>query len=120
MTNIEQYLRDNKPDIPEEGQFLIETNARLSKVEGIKLCVEEDHHHGRTALVIALAGGFLLGCLVTLLIMLYPLPSIIVDSASFDSIIAKLQEWRDVFIAMIAACAIVLGVVFMTRKEEAL
>ena len=40
MKDIEQYLRENRPETPVEGQFLIETNARLSKVEGIRRSVE--------------------------------------------------------------------------------
>ena len=32
MTDIEQYLRNNKPEMPEEGHFLIETNVG----EGLK------------------------------------------------------------------------------------
>ena len=63
--DIEQYLRDNKPEMPEEGQFLVETNARLCNVEGVKKCVDEDRHRGRMALIIALAVGLGLGCLTT-------------------------------------------------------
>ena len=33
MKDIEQILRDNKTELPDEGAFLIETNARLSQVE---------------------------------------------------------------------------------------
>ena len=46
MMDIEQYLRDNKPEMPEEGQFLVETNARLRNVEGVKKCVDEDLRRG--------------------------------------------------------------------------
>lgn len=120
MRDIEQYLRENKPEMPEEGQFLIETNARLSNVEGIKRCVDEDRHRGRKALVIALAAGFVLGCLMTLLVMFYPAPSIEANPVFFDKLMAGLQEWKEVFIALIAVCAIALGVVFMGRKKEAL
>ncbi|MBO4264013.1 MAG: hypothetical protein J5871_04975 [Bacteroidales bacterium] len=120
MMDIEQYLRENKPEMPEEGQFLIETNARLRNVEGVKQCVDEDRHRGRTALIIALATGLVLGCLVTLLAVCYPVPSMGAGSAAFDTLIAGLQAWKEVFIALIAACAIALGVVLMTRRQEAL
>jgi len=120
MMDIEQYLRDNKPEIPEEGQFLIETNARLSNVEGVKKCVDEDRHRGRMALILALAAGLVLGCLATLLVVFYPLPSIEVDQSALAKVVAGLKEWKEFLIILIAACAVALGVVFMTRKKEAL
>lgn len=119
MMDIEQYLRDNKPDMPEEGQFLVETNARLRNVEGVKKCVDEDRHHGRMALIIALGAGLVLGCLATLLVVFYPLPSIEVNSSTLAKFVAGLQEWKEFLIALIAGCAIALGVVIMTRKKEA-
>ena len=120
MMDIEQYLRDNKPEMPEEGQFLVETNARLCNVEGIKKCVDEDRHRGRVTLMIALAAGLVLGCLATLLVVFYPLPSIEVNSSALAKVVAGLKEWKEFLIAIIAGCAIALGVVFMTRKKEAL
>ncbi len=33
---------------------------------------------------------------------------------------AGLKEWEELLIALIAGCAIALGVVFMSRKKEAL
>lgn len=120
MMDIEQYLRDNKPEMPEEGQFLVETNARLRNVEGVKKCVDEDRHHGRVALIIALAAGLVMGCLATLLVAFYPLPSIEVDQSAIALAVDGLKEWKDSLIALIAGCAIALGVVFMTRKKEAL
>ena len=119
MMDIEQYLRDNKPEMPEEGQFLVETNARLRNVEGVKKCVDEDLRRIRMALIIALAVGLGLGCLATLLIVFYPMPSIEVGQSAIARIMAGLKEWKDFLIVLVAGCAIALGVVFLTRKKEA-
>ena len=51
MKDLEQFLRDNAPETPEEGQFLLETNARLNAVEGIKKTVDGERHRGRVALI---------------------------------------------------------------------
>ena len=120
MMDIEQYLRDNKPEMPEEGQFLVEPNARLCNVEGVKKCVDEDRHRGRVALMIALGAGLVFGCLATLLVVFYPLPAINVNSSALAKAMAGLKEWEELLIALIAGCAIALGVVFMSRKKEAL
>ena len=117
--DIEQYLRDNKPEMPEEGQFLVETNARLRNVEGVKKCVDEDLRRSRMALIIALAVGLGLGCLATLWVVFYPMPSIDVGQSAIARIMAGLMEWKEFLIALVAGCAIALGVVFMARKKEA-
>jgi hypothetical protein len=119
MMDIEQYLRDNKPEMPEEGQFMVETNARLRNVEGVKKCVNEDLRRGRMALIITLAVGLALGCLISLWVVFYPMPSIEVGQSAIARIMAGLKEWKDFLIALVAVCAITLGVVFMTRKNEA-
>lgn len=120
MMDIEQYLRDNRPGMPEEGQFLIETNMRLDKVEGIKKCVDEDRHRGRTALIVATMGGFALGCIATLLARFYPLPPIAADMSFLARVVEFLQEWEEVFIVLIAGCALSLGLLCITRPEEVL
>lgn len=119
MTDIEQYLRNNKPEMPEEGHFLIETNVRLSRVEGVKDCVSDDRHRSRTAMIMALMTGLLLGCLAALLVMLYPLPHWDATRAALTRFIESLQEYKDLFLGSIAICAIALGVVFVTRKRGA-
>ena len=47
------------------------------------------------------------------------LPSIEVDQTVFARIIAGLKEVKEYLIVLVAGCAIALGVVFITRKEEA-
>ena len=41
-------------------------------------------------------------------------------SRDLAKVVAGLQEWKEFLIAIIAGCAIALGVVFMSRKKEAL
>ena len=119
MKDIDKYLRDNAPELPDEGQFLIETNARLNAVEGIKQTVDGERRRGRIALIIALAAGLVLGCLLTLLVLFYPMPSLQMDSALMTKLVDSLQSWKEVLYFIIAACAIALGLVLMTRKKEA-
>lgn len=119
MKDIEQILRDNKPELPDEGAFLIETNARLSKVEGIKDTVEKEYRRGRRALIIALVAGLVLGCLLSLLVMLYPLPSLAADQTAFTKILDTLRGSMQYLLLPIAACAIALGLLLMRSGKEA-
>lgn len=116
--DMEKFLRDNQPELPEEGEFLIETNARLSNMEGLKNFVDADRQRGRMAILIALSSGLILGFLATLLVMLYPFPAIEVCPAVFDKMIVMLHERKEVFIALFAGCSVALGVMFMIRKKE--
>ena len=119
MKDIEQFLRDNAPETPDEGQFMIETNARLNAVEGIKQSVDGEHRRARTALIISLATGLVIGCLLTLLVVFYPVRPTQWDSSVFMKAIETLQEWKELLFILIAALAITLGLLFVTRKREA-
>ena len=103
------------PEIPEEGQFLIETNARLDAVEGIKKTVDGEHRRWRKALVIALVAGLVLGCLLTLLAVFCPVQT---EQSSFSKAIETLQHGREILMGFVACCAIALGVLSMTKKRE--
>lgn len=120
MKDIDQFLRDNAPETPDEGQFLIETNARLDSVEGIKKTVDDENRRWRIALVIALASGLVLGCIVTLLVMFYPVQPARADVSFITRTVEALRDWKEVLMGFIACCAIALGLIFMTRKREAL
>ena len=120
MKDIEQYLRQNKPETPDEGQFIIETNARLSNVEGIKGTVDAERHRGRLMLVIALVAGLVIGCLFTLFVVFFPVPSIETELSAFSKAIVSLKEWKALLLVPVAACAIALGMFLMNRKKEVL
>ena len=122
MNDFEQYLRDNRPDIPAEDQFLIETNARLNAVEGIKQTVDEEHRRGRVALVVALAIGLVVGMLIATLVLMWPTISASTDIFGTDRTaltraIEFLQPWKYFLLLPIAGCAIALGLILPNRKR---
>jgi len=118
--DLEQYLRQNKPETPDEGQFLIETNARLDQVEGIKQTVDAEHRRGRKVLVIALVGGLVLGSLLTLFALFYPVPSVEQGLSVLAEAAAALRGWKVYLLLPVAVCAVALGVLSMTRKKSVL
>lgn len=115
MKDIEQFLRENAPETPEEGQFLVETNARLDAVEGIKKTVDGEHRRWRKALAAAFAAGLVLGCLLTLLAFFCPVQT---EGSSFSKAIETLKHGREILMGAVACCAIALGVLSMTKKRE--
>ena len=119
MKDIEQFLRENAPDTPAEGQFMIETNARLNAVEGIKKEVDGERRRGRIMLIVALAAGLVLGCLITLLVLFYPAQPA-ADSTAFTDAIEALQDKKGLLFVGIALLAIALGVVSLRKKPEVL
>lgn len=120
MIDIEQILRENRPELPEEGQFLIETNARLAKVEGIKRSVDKEHRHARVTQIAALAAGIVIGGAATLLQLFYPLPSFKVDSSFFEKVLASVHEWKYQIAALTAVCAAIPGILLLNRRRGVL
>jgi hypothetical protein len=120
MKDIEQILREGKPELPDEGAFLIETNARLSKVEGIKQEVDGERRRGRRALIIALAAGLCAGILLTLIILFYPVPSITEDLPALAKAASALQSHKAFLFIPVAGCAIAFSLLLMNKKGEVL
>ena len=118
MKDIEQFLRENAPETPDEGQFLIETNARLNAVEGIKKTVDTEHRRWRLALVIALAAGLVLGCVVTALVLLYPVQPTAGEDPVLVKAIQALHEKKEIMFGFSAFCATALGLLSLTRKRQ--
>lgn len=119
MKDLEQYLRENAPETPAEGQFMIETNARLNAVEGIKKTVDGERRRGRIALIVALAAGLALGCVITLLVMFCPAQPT-ADTTAFTKALEALQDKKEILFGAVAGLAIALGVVSMSKQRETL
>ena len=118
MKDIEQFLRETRPETPDEGQFMIEVNARLNQVEGIKDTVDGENRRWRKALVIALVAGLVLGCLLTLLVIFFPVEALQADSSAFVKALDSLQKGREILFGIVAILAIALGLVFLPGRRQ--
>lgn len=70
-SNIEQFLRDNKPIVREDPAFLLETTGRMDRVEGLKKEMDRQHRNGRRILLVTLVVGLLTGIAVCSLAYLH-------------------------------------------------
>lgn len=111
MKEIEVFLRENKPSVKEDPTFILETRRRLEQVEGIKSEVDHQRHHGRVALIVALAAGLGIGVLVTAIAFLYPVDTQTIGKGVISSLRMLLQTYRQYLLLPVALLAIALGVV---------
>ena len=118
MKDLEQFLRDNKPETPDEGQFMIEMNARLNQVEGIKDTVDGENRRWRKVLIITLVAGLVLGSALTALVLLHPVQPLPVDEPALTKSLQFLQDKKEFLFGFIAVCATALGVVFLSGRRQ--
>ena len=115
MKDLEEFLRENKPQVKEDPTFILETQHRMEQVEGIKAEVDRQHCRGRLALIIALVGGLVIGVLATTLAILYPIDVESVGEGLWQSVRLFLQNYRQYLLLPVALLSIALGVV-LSRK----
>lgn len=119
MSDIEQFLRETKPQVKEDPTFILETRRRLDQVEGIKAEVDRQRDHGRRALIIALVTGLAIGVLATAVAFLYPIDAQSVGDGLFKSIRLFLQSYRQYLMLPVAALAVALALVMFRTRSSA-
>lgn len=117
MEQLEDFLRNNKPVVKDDPTFLLKTRQRMEAVEGIKAEVDRQRSHGCKALIVALIVGLAVGSAATAIAYLYPVDASSVGEGLLDSIRAFLTTWKQYLIYIVAALAIVLGLV-LTRSSK--
>ena len=118
MKEIEYFLKDNKPQVKEDPTFILETQRRMEAVEGIKSEVDRQRHHGRVALIIALAAGLVIGIAATALAFLYPVDAQSATEGIMQSIRVFLDAWKQYLLLPVAVLAITLGVVLSSKPAR--
>ena len=118
MKDFEEYLRENKPEMPDEGHFLIETNTRLDAVEGIKRIVEQENRRRKFTLVATLVAGIMMGILAIVLVNLFPLQPLRIENGFWEKSLLWLRNYKEVFFFLVAVCATTLGIISMNRRDE--
>ena len=110
--DIESILRDSRPQVQDNPAFLLEVQQKMRAVEGIKNEVDRQRRYGRTALILALVSGLILGAVAMSLTYLYPMDTTAISDGILSDIRVFLESYRQYLLLPIAGCAISLGVIF--------
>lgn len=113
-TELDNYLRDNRPVVKEDPAFLLETRRRMDAVEGIKGEVDRQRSYGRTVIIVTLVAGIAIGAAITVLAYLYPAEA----SSASAGIRHFLVTWRKYLIIPVAVMAIALGLILMSGDKK--
>lgn len=117
MKEIEEFLRENKPQVKDDPTFLLEAQRRMEQVEGIKAEVDRQRRHGHIALIVALTAGLAVGVLATALAFLYPVDAQALGNGLLESVRVFLQTYRQYLLLPVAILAIALGMVLGREKR---
>ena len=118
--DIESILRYSRPQVEDNPTFLLEVQQKMRAVEGIKNEVDRQRRHGRTALILALVSGLILGAVAMSLAYLYPIDITTISDGILSDIRIFLESYRQYLLLPIAICAISLGIVFGTRQQNSI
>ena len=116
-TDIDSFLRDNKPQVKEDPAFLLEVQQKMRAVEGIKTEVDRQRRHGRIAVISALAAGLACGIIVTLLAYLYPINPEAISEGFISSIRMFLETWKHFLLIPVLGCALALWFVLDSPRN---
>jgi hypothetical protein len=116
-TDIDSFLRDNKPQVKEDPTFLLELQQKMRAVEGIKSEVDRQRRYGRMALIAALVIGLVCGIGVTLLAYLYPIDPEAISEGVISSIRSFIGTWKHYLLIPVIGCAIALWLTLDNPKN---
>ena len=117
-TDIESFLRENKPQVKDNPTFLLEAQHKMRAVDGIRSEVARQRSYGRLTLVLALFVGLASGMLVAALAYLYPVDSAALNENILADIKLALDPWKHYILLFITGCALILGIIFTTRRSS--
>ena len=110
--DIESILRDSRPQVRDNPAFLLEVQQKMRAVDGIKNEVDMQRRYGRTALILALVSGLIVGALAMSLAYIYPIDTTAISDGVLSDIRVFLESYKWYLLLPIAGCAISLGVIF--------
>lgn len=117
MKEIEEFLRENKPQVKEDPTFILEAQRRMEQVEGIKAEVDRQHRRGRVALIAALAAGLVIGIVAATLAFLFPIRPESLQGGLWESVRLFLQDYRQYLVYPVALFSITLILVLSRSRN---
>ena len=118
--DIESFLRENRPQVKENPTFLLEVQHKMRAVDGIKAEVDRQRRYGRMALMGALVVGLVAGAAVMAFAYLYPIDPQAIADGLLSSIMHIIEPWKQYLMIPIAGCAIALGIVLGTKRQNSM
>ena len=115
MKDIEEFLRENKPQVKEDPTFILEAQRRMEQVDGIKAEVDRQRTRGRVALIVALCIGLAVGVFATAMAFLYPVDAHASTEGFLQAVRVFLQDYRQYLFMPIALLAIALSIVLFKK-----
>lgn len=118
LTDIESFLRNNKPQVKDNPTFLLEVQQKMRAVDGIKKEVDKQRRLGHHAILIALVSGLIAGITLAVLAYLYPIDSEAVSKGLITQLRMLIDPWKGYILIAAAACAIALGVKLSYTRQS--
>ena len=116
--NIEEFLREHKPQVKEDPTFLLETQRRIRQVEGIKAEVDRQRSHGRITLIVTLVIGIVIGAMASFIGYIHPFDPDNLGDSAMAGIILFLTTWKQCFFVLSAALSVSLAFL-LSRSQHA-
>lgn len=104
-TDIDSFLRSNKPQVKEDPAFLLEVQQKMHAVEGIKTEVDRQRRFGRTALLATLMIGLVCGIAITLLAYIYPIDPESISEGIISRSRVFIDTWKHYLVIPVLGCA---------------
>ena len=115
---IEQFLRENKPQVKDNPTFLLDTQQKKRQVEGLKTEVDRQRGYGRRVVIVTLIVGMFVGAIAMAIAYLYPVNHSTMGEGLWGSVRIFLDAWKAYLMMPVAVCAIVLGIIFGLGKRQ--
>lgn len=117
QTDIESFLRNNKPQVKDNPTFLLEVQQKMRAVDGIKKEVDKQRRLGHHAILIALVSGLIAGITLAVLAYLNCDPEA-VSKGLITQLRMLIDPWKGYILVAAAACAIALGVKLSYTRQS--
>lgn len=110
-TDIQNFFRQNAPEIKDDESFMIELSARMDAVREIKEMQKSVLKRMRIECIAVLVAGIVAGGLCVALLLLHPVSPLHLRMGIMAGLAAFIAEWKDVLIVMAALCSLILGLI---------
>lgn len=115
--NIEEFLRNSRPEVKDNPTFMLRTLQNIERVEGIKGEVDRQRRHGRAAVLAVLGIGMIAGLFIAAAMILFPKASAILIKTLRDALGAIPYSLK-LFITTVAILAVSLGLAVPSGRQS--